>query len=292
MNAGKIKIILLALSSFGAGATVGYFYADKKLRELYDAEVEDVKTHYSEKLEELGVMPKDWKPEESRDIEPDCSVYEGLSEDEVDDIIKFNGLLERENTVFGKNTALAGAEVLKSGQKGRRPVMNYSNPPMGDVLKTYSSEEYDLTEEEEIDPEEMDATMLDLEAEDWARRRALAKENQWPYVVSYEEAQDIITERGPEFDVIDLLYYTEDRVMTEDNDLELDEDESERAVGYDFEDLLAAQSSCYVMNDELDALYHIHRVQGRFDELVGSLVETPTERSTRIWRRNREFRRV
>ena len=59
-----------------------------------------------------------------------------------------------------------------------------------------------------------------------------------------------------------LFYYSEDRVLCEDDDSIVDEEEE--LVGLDYEDVLSMQTTAWVRNDTLMIGYEISRVDDSY----------------------------
>lgn len=268
----NIKNTVVGLAIFGAGAGVGYFVCKRRLVAQYQEDVAEVKQFYMNKIEEMGVMDEDFDPEELED-EEDEEDYE--DEEEVQ---------EYYNRVMKYSTA------IREGERGKgRPLINYNKPPL--ELKNWGDlEEDDEGEgdiEEDYDDEEdpMDLAYeaeLEARAEEFARRKYENKTNGLPYVIDYNEYED-----GPEeYERQFLYYYALDRVLCEDND-DIVEDEEE-LVGLDYEDVLDMQTTAWVRNDQLMILYEIHRIDESYAVTVANAVETPREREYRIIGRRKQ----
>lgn len=270
------KTITLGLAilgvGIGIGAGIGYGLGVKMLKEQYQEDAADVKDFYMNKLQEMGVMDKDFTPEEMID-----QIIEVGEDDEDDED-------EREteeyfNQIKGYSTAVAG-NAGNEGLRGKgKPLIKYNNPPL--ILEP-REELYDGPEppEEEID-EEYEAE-LDARAEEFAMRKYENKSNGLPYVIDQQEYED-----GPEeYERIVLYYYSVDRMLCEDDDTRVEEEEE--LVGLDYEDVLEMQTTAWVRNDTLLNLYEIHALPYSYMETVANAMETPKEREYRIVGRRKE----
>ena len=259
------KKILFGLAVFGAGIGTGYFACKLVLGKRYQEDVSEIKQFYMNKIEEMGVMAEDFDPED-------------LDEDEDDDT-EDPDEEEYRNTINKFNYSSAAVEGQRS--KGR-PIINYSNPPL--PIQDWGDLEEGVEDEKE-EEDEMDLAYeaeIEARAEEFARRKFENRSNGRPYVIDYEEYMD-----GPEdYELQALYYYSVDRVLCEDDDA-IVEDEEE-LVGFDYEDVLDMQTTAWVRNDTLMVLYEIHRIDESYKMTVENAVETPREREYRVLGRRKQ----
>lgn len=273
----KILIVGIAgLSGFGLGFLVGKKVSTKQ----YQKDVIDLREFYMEKLKEGGVMEKDFQPEEIQEM--------------VDGIIEEDEPYEASKEYFEKVKAYAETDenVSVPGRKGR-VITNYSKPPLSVVAHGRLAEDLDETDEndeEDYDDEDEDdiadaAYQADIEAlaDELAQRVDEKKSQGLPYVINHREFEEI--EDG--YSKINLYYYSTDQVLCEDDDTEIDIEDEEKIIGFDYEDMLEMQTTAWVRNDEIKTLYQIHRLDESYQEMVGNVSETPREREYRILARRK-----
>lgn len=261
----NVKKTLLGLTIFGAGAGLGYFICKKRLTAQYQEDVAEVKQFYMNKIEEMGVMDEDFDPEDLNDgnTEHENDEDEDPNEEEVREYYE---------------RVMKYSSAVQQGDRGR-PIINYNKPPLemkdwGDI-----EDEGDIEEDSEDEEDPMD---IAYEAEEYAKRRHENMTNGLPYVIDYDEY-----ENGPdEYERQFLYYYSDDRMLCEDNDT-LVEDE-EVLVGFDYEDILDMQTTAWVRNDQIMVLYEIHRVDDSYAKTVANAIETPKEREFRILGRRKQ----
>lgn len=256
----NFKRIAIGVVTFGAGVGLGYFACKKK----YLDDLADVKQFYYNKIEEMGVQPSDFEPE--------CDV----EDDEDDDEEATDDDEEYHSKVLKYSTA------VRQEHRGKgRPIINYNKPPLMDM------KDWGDLEEEPEDPQagEVDLAYeaeIEARAEEWAARKCENRANGRPYVIDYDEYND-----GPEeYERQFLYYYSVDRVLCEDDDSEVEEEEE--LVGLDYEDTLDMQTTVWVRNDTLSVLYEIHRVDASYKDTVVNARETPREREFRILGRRKQ----
>jgi hypothetical protein len=259
----NIKKTLIGLTIFGAGTGVGYLIAKKTLVTQYREDLEEVKQFYYNKLEEMGVMDKDFKPE--NDYEEDTDGDDIETEEYFNKVMKYSSAVRPEHEGKG------------------RPIINYNKPPL--EIRNYG--DLDGSEEEEDDEEEdpIDVAYeaeLEARAEEFATRRYENKTNGLPYVIDHTEYED-----GPEeYERQILYYYTHDRMLCEDDDSVVEDEEE--LTGFDYEDTLEMQTTAWVRNDKLMVLYEIHRIDASYQLTVEAAIETPREREFRILGRRKQ----
>ena len=142
----------------------------------------------------------------------------------------------------------------------------------------------DDEEDPEYTPRDDPQYQAELEkiADEYARRRSENMKNGEPYLIEPEEYHD-----GPEdYDHQALYYYAEDRTLCEDDDRQVEDEEE--CVGFDYEDKLDMQMTCWVRNDKLRVLYEIHRIDDSYKKAVLGVSETPREREFRIQGRRKQ----
>ena len=270
----RTKNILIGLTIFSAGVGTGYFISLKRLKAQYKEDLGEVKQFYMNKLEEMGIMDSDFDPED-------------LNEDDEDDEDDEEEIKEYYDRVM-KYSSVATSEERGKG----RPIIKYNKPPLiqqdwgtleGDEGEGDIEEDYEDDEDDEDDPMDLAyEAELEARAEEFAKRKDENKSNGLPYVIDYNE-----WEYGPdEYDRQFLYYYSEDRVLCEDDD-SIVEDEEE-LVGYDYEDVLEMQTTAWVRNDKILVLYEIHRIDDSYSRSVANIAETPRERDYRIKGRRKQ----
>ena len=276
----NVKNVLYLAGGFGIGMLAGWQICKRKFEERYRADIEDNRQFYLEKLDELGVMNEEFDAETIDDEDDD--------EPEEDDSVE------------------KATERLKTYRQDGKPVVNYAKPSLDElkrkmgvdtpsemwakVAKTTGvdgaeefaesadddDEEYGSTDDPEYEAE------LEAMADDYARRKSENMKKGEPYLIEPEEYIE-----GPEdYDRQALYYYSEDRVLCEDDDKEVEDEEA--CVGFDYEDKLDMQTTCWVRNDRLRVLYEIHRIDDSYKKSVLNVRETPREREFRIQGRRRQ----
>lgn len=268
-----MKNILVGFGCFIAGGATGYFVSRKVLDKQYRCDIAEVKQLYQEKLEELDAM-----------IESVDARCEALSEDEEE--------TEEERE----------AREVVSTYRGerRRSIIEYNKPSL-DSFKAAMDEMYREGASVIVDPDDED-TLGDMDdddgedaptdaeyeeeieqmAEEYARRRTENEKSNRPYLIEPEEYRE-----GPEdYTHQTLYYYADDRTLCEDDDTEVDDEEE--CVGFDYEDKLDMQTTCWVRNDQLRVLYEIHRIDDAYSSAVKNISETPREREFRLQGRRKQ----
>lgn len=263
----NFKSGLVGFVIFGMGAGTGYFVCKRHLVAQYKQDVTDVKQFYLDKVEELGVMPATFEPVHIIETDEDDEPEEHI---ETDEEAAYNAKVLRYSGALRKDT---------DGNKGK-PIIKYNKPPLKDI------EDWgDIEDDEDDDEDEMDLQYeaeLEKAAEEFAERKHENKSNGLPYVIDFNEYMD-----GPlEYEKITLYYYAKDRVLCEDNDSEVDDEEG--VMGFDYEDVLDMQTCAWVRNDTLMTMYEIHRVDESYKKTVLGAVETPREREFRISGRRKQ----
>ena len=269
----KNKSMLIGFVIFAGGTFTGYLIGMKRLKAQFQADVAEVKDFYAAKIEELGVMPEGFDPsdiiEESEDLDDD----DRDSEEYLARVAKYSS-------------------AVPTGQRGKgRLITNYSKPPLNVVaygeFGPDDDGEGDVEEpdETEPDPDEVDEVYeaeLDARAEEFAQRMHENKSNGLPYVISFDEFEE-----GPEgYGRQTLYYYSLDRVLCEDDDTLVEDEEG--LVGLDYEDTLDMQTTAWVRNDQVLVLYEIHRIDESYSNMVANAQETPKEREYRIIGRRKQ----
>ena len=263
------KKLFINILIFGSGIGVGYILGVKKVKAQYQEDLGEVKDFYMQKIADFGVMPSNFTPPDQTN-----------KDDEDDDI-------RDQKEYFDKVKEYSAEEPLdpydsRVMSKGR-PIIKYNKPPL---IVIDSSTETDEEENDEDLNEEMDMAYqaeLDARAQDFAMRKYENKSNGLPYVINNQEYED-----GPEdYERHILYYYNDDRVLCEDNDDVIEEEEA--LVGFDYEDVLDMQTTAWVRNDTLLTMYEIHRLPYSYSKTVANAVETPREREYRIMGRRKEI---
>jgi len=268
-----IKNIFLGTMTFGFGAIAGYFVAKKNLEKQFRLDVDDIQKFYKEKLDEIGVMEEGFEPPEDDDDDDD---------DEDDD------MSEEEHQQ---------SDIINTYRGGkRRYIIDYTKPSLEDMKQNLNKEGVSIVVgsdgdenlgtvdyEDEEDPEdEEDEEELDKIAEDYAIQRSKSIKNGEPYLIKPEEYHEGIDG----YDRQALYYYSKDRVLCEDDDSLVDDEEE--CVGFNYEDELDMQTTCWVRNDTLKVLYEIHRIDDEYKKAVIGISETPREREFRVQGRRKK----
>lgn len=259
-----IKRLLFGTATFGLGAVAGYFICKRKLRDQYREDVAEVQAFYRERLDELCMTPDDFEPDES-----DGDEYDAEAEAQKAEVINNYRGEKRRYTVDYTKPSLE--ELGRSLREGASVVVDSNGEDkLGDVDPG----------EEVIDPD-YEAEM-EQAAEEYARKRTENMKRGDPYLIEPEEYRD-----GPvEYEHQALYYYAKDRTLCEDDDSQVDDEEA--CVGFDYEDKLDMQTTCWVRNDKMRVLYEIHRIDDYYTKAVLGISETPREREFRIQGRRKQ----
>lgn len=288
----NVKSFLIGSIAFLAGVVSGYFVCKTKLeeqyREQYKEEAAELRKYYADKEDS-----DEDKNEESDEIS---------SEDEEEDtseIIQTIKPASDEETAEYVNNLINKLNYAKSKNEPR-VLINYNKPDIDELAKrlkdslnksrvpqdpTAALEEYEDDEDDEEDEEEPDAEYeaeLEQLADEQAKLVAEHKKNKEPYLISSEEYKEHI----PGYSHQSLYYYRDDRVLCEDDDAVVDDEEE--VVGFDYEDVLEMQTTAWVRNDRLSAMYEIHKIPKSYNLDVLNNIETPREREFRIQGRRKE----
>ena len=282
-----IKTLLVGITAFGLGGVTGYFVSRKILEGQYQCDVSDMRDIYQQKLAELEDMIEAVKEGREPSIY-DESEEDATEEQEPDD----------EEETEEERDAREALEVYR-GQR-RRSVIEYNKPTL-DSFKNAMKEVFhegssvivepdgdehlgevddDEGDEESDDPEyEAD---LERESDEFARRQTENMRSGEPYVIDADEYRE-----GPEdYTHQALYYYALDRTLCEDDDTEVEDEED--VVGFDYEDKLDMQTTCWIRNDRLRVLYEIHRIDESYKNAVSNVAETPREREFRLQGRRKQ----
>lgn len=265
----KNKTMLICIIGFGAGGLCGYFFGKTSAKKQFLEDLSDLREFYMEKLENLGVMDKEFDP--SQLIETaEVDLDEVETKEYFDNVVKYSSAATTDQGIRGKG----------------RPIIKYNKPPL-DISNWGHLEPEPEEPEEEFedpdDPEEQESDEeLEARAEEFAKRRHENQSNGLPYVIDFDEYQD-----APEgYERQDLYYYAEDRVLCEDDDTMVEDEEG--LVGLDYEDILDYQTNVWVRNDAVMALYAIHRLDDSYSKSVANVAETSKERDLRILSRRKQ----
>lgn len=267
----KNKSIFIGFLVFSAGIGTGYFAGMKRLKARFIEDLAEVKDFYAAKLEEIGVMPEKFDPKDlaNPDIDYDEDDEDPETEEYLDKVQKY-------------------ASAVPTGQRDKgRLITNYSKPPLnvvayGEFGMGEGDEEPDEAEPDPDDVDEEYEAELDARAEEFAQRMHENKTNGLPYVIDFDDF-----EHGPEgYGRQTLYYYSVDRVLCEDDDTKVEDEEG--LVGLDYEDTLDMQTTAWVRNDKVLVLYEIHRIDESYSNAVLNARETPTEREFRIMGRRKQ----
>jgi len=270
----ELKSILIKVGIFSAGAVAGFLVNKKMAEKQYREDVNDIQDFYRNKLKELGVMPEDFDPSE---------------EDEYD---------EEYEAQLAKDRLIKEAEDTAYYGERRRCVTDYTKPSLdamkqflaGSVIVDANGEEnlgnIDDDEEDlaEYEPSEDHAYQEELErlADEYVKRRTENMKKGEPYLIEPEEYH----EGPPEYERQALYYYAKDRTLCEDDDSKVEDEEE--CVGFDYEDKLDMQTTCWVRNDKMQMLYEIHRIDESYSKAVLGITETPREREFRLQGRRKQ----
>lgn len=276
-----INKVIFGTTMLGIGALGGYFVSSKLLQKQYQKDVKYIRDFYFDKLDELGVMPEDFEPSDEKEGEDEEDEEdEGPSDkydEEVTDVLdNYRGGKRRYIVDYTKPSLEYMSQTLKEGMSV--VVGTDGEEYLGDVDDDDDDDDYEYTPSDDPDYEEE----LEQMAEDYARRRSENMLNGEPYLIEPEEYQD-----GPEgYEHQALYYYSEDRVLCEDDDTMVEDEED--CVGFDYEDKLDMQTTCWVRNDKLRVLYEIHRIDELYRQAVLGVIENPREREFRIQGRRKQ----
>ena len=254
----ETKIILTGAAIFLSGTGLGYMLGVAKSKKQYQQESADAKDFYMNRLVEAGVMPSDFIPAHAMEI---IEEDEDVSEDEE----------------YLKQTKKYSTAIQDVPSKGQ-PIIKYNKPSLVALkaeidAEDEGDEETDYDDDDSYEPESDEE--LDARAEEFARRQHENQSNGEPYVISYDEYMD-----GPEnYNHQYLYYYAVDRVLCEDNDTVVEDEEE--LVGLDYEDVLDMQTTAWVRNDAILTLYENTRIEVSYNETVMGALETPKERENR-----------
>lgn len=266
------KSLFIGVLVFGAGVGAGYFLGIQKVKAQYKEDLEDVKDFYAAKLDEIGVQPEGFNPERGQrrtlEIHENGEMTEEMSQE-----------------YFNKLSGYSSAATTSEWSRGKgRPIVNYSKPPLEFVARAAFEQPEPSPDDEEIENYYADAYAdeLDARAEELAQRRYENQSNGKPYTINYDEYQDIPENYSTQV----LYYYSEDRVLCEDDDSMVEDEEV--LVGFDYEDVLDMQTTAWVRNDTIMTAYQIHRIDQSYSKTVANVVETPRERDFRITGRRKQ----
>lgn len=253
---------------FIGGMGVGHAITKHLLAARYQEDVAEVKDFYMAKLAEMGVMPEGFDPTDlvNSIIEVDPTEDFESTEEYFDALKKYSS---------------AATEPV-SGHRGKgRPIIRYDKPPL--VVTDYGNLEPEPSpdDEDDEDEEEYEAE-LDYRAEQFAKLKAENQAKGLPYLIESDEFED-----NDMYDKQYLWYYSKDRVLCDDND-DIVEDE-EGVVGLDYEDLLDIQTHAWVRNDTIMNMYHIKRIDESYHVTIANVAETPMERDFRIKGRRKQL---
>lgn len=286
-----VKKVFSGIALFGLGAIAGYFTGKKLLEKQFRKDVNELQDFYRAKLDEIGVMPEGFEY-------PDTNGDDDGDDEDDDDAV--DAMEEYYTDGFDKQDAEEAKRRLAvyKGER-RRCAVEYNKPSLLEMkraLRDGASVIVDVNGEENLgniddedeDPEYMPSNdpqyeaELEKMAEEYALRRSENMQKGEPYLIEPEEYHE-----GPEeYDRQALYYYANDRTLCEDDDAQVEDEEA--CVGFDYEDKLDMQTTCWVRNDQLRVLYEIHRIDESYKSAVLGLSETPREREFRIQGRRKK----
>ena len=191
-------------------------------------------------------------------------------------------------------------DIIDNYRGQKRRIIDYTKPSLDYMKQNLENEgvsvvvdsdgdenlgniEDDGEEDEYVPSDDPDyEAELEAQADEYAKRRSDNMSRGEPYLIDPEEYHD-----APEgYDKQALYYYVDDRVLCEDDDSQVDDEEG--CVGLDYEDKLDMQTTCWVRNDRLRVLYEIHRIDDSYKKAVLGIVETPREREFRVQGRRKQ----
>ena len=265
------KSLFIGFVLFAGGVGAGYFFGNKRAKAQYQADLAEVKDFYAARLDDMGVQEAGFEPQRGADPEELEATEETDESEEYDERISE----EYFNKISGYSTAVVGTE----GQRGKgKPLIKYNKPPIevvayGEIEQPEPEEDPD--EDDDEDYEDYDAE-LDARAEELAIRRNENQRGNKPYTINHDEYEDAPDNYSKQI----LYYYQEDRVLCEDDDSIVEDEEG--LVGFDYEDVLDMQTTAWVRNDAIMTTYQIHRLPYAYSKVVANVIETPREREYRI----------
>lgn len=289
---------LLGLTTLALGALAGHFVTKKVLDTRYQANINDLRDWYHEQLNNLGVMEEGFRLDDETmedEDEEDLDSLRAELDEELEKLDARYGLSEVEEV---KRAMAANALQSYRGGSRKQFAVDYTKPPLEALMREGVSvvvppndEAYlgDIepdtgAEDDEYIPSDDPEYEAELErlAEDYAVRRSENMQRGEPYLVEPEEYHE-----GPEeYDRQALYYYALDCTLCEDDDSLVEHEEE--CVGFDYEDMLRMQTTCWVRNDKIRVLYEIHRIDESYQKAVLGVSETPREREFRIQGRRKQ----
>lgn len=288
----KYKLIAFGLGCFGVGVVTGYIYANRTLREMYLEDIQETKNFYNKKLEELGVMPaeSEYKKIKETDFDEGNGDFEGFVIATGDDVTDEEARSYYER-VMGRDSHtgepfevdLTEEEFDRMVNVGSRRIRtNYNKPDLrvlaDEKLRNDPYHGDDMEEEDDFMTEEEE---LDYLSDEFIREQAEHRANKRPYVIDHDE----FATAPDDYESIILYYYAEDRALVDENDDRVSIDDEEELLGFDYEDVIDIQTTAWVRNDYISAVYEINRVEGSYERDVLNAIETPSERAKRLERR-------
>lgn len=282
----NVKSFLIGSIAFLAGVVSGYFVCKTKLEEQY-------REQYKEEAAELRKYYVDKKDSDEDKNEESDEISSEDEEEDTSEIIQTIKPASDEETAEYVNNLINKLSYAKSKNEPR-VLINYSKPDIDELAKrlkdalnksrvpqdpTAALEEYEDDEEE---PDAEYEAELEQLADEQAKLAAEHKKNKEPYLISSEEYKEHV----PGYSYQSLYYYSDDRVLCEDDDAVVDDEEA--VVGFDYEDVLEMQTTAWVRNDRLSAMYEIHKIPKSYNLDVLNNIETPREREFRIQGRRKE----
>jgi hypothetical protein len=271
------KKLLVGTGLVGIGGVAGYFISKRVLEKQYRCDVAEIKALYQDKLDELDAMIE--AVDEKHGLSPKkAKVEETPEEQEIADVIAtYRGQRRRSIVEYNKPSLDSFKEALQEMyHEGESVVVDPDGSEhLGDIDEE-DGEDIRTSDDPEYEAE------LDQAAEEYARRRVENMKKGEPYLIEPEEYRE-----GPEeYEHQTLYYYADDRTLCEDDDSEVEDEEE--IVGFDYEDKLDMQTTCWVRNDKLQVLYEIHRIDDSYKNAVANVSETPREREFRLQGRRKQ----
>jgi hypothetical protein len=266
-----LKNLLIGTGLVGIGGVAGYFISRSILEREYQCDVAEMRALYQEKLEELEAMIDSL----SGDSEETQEEEEEVNQEVQDALDSYRGQRRRSVIEYNKPSLDSFKNAMQEMfEEGSSVIVDPDGSEhLGDIDE----------DEEDISPEQAEyEAELEKAAEEYARRQIENMNSDKPYLIEPEEYRD-----GPEgYDHQALYYYSKDRTLCEDDDSPVEDEEG--VVGFDYEDKLDMQTTCWVRNDQLQMLYEIHRIDESYTKVVINASETPREREFRLQGRRKQ----
>lgn len=268
-----LKNVIVGVVLIGLGGVTGYFISRKVLEDEYQKDIAEIKELYQEKLAELDAMIEALDEKHGVKKQEDETEETAEERDARETVETYRGQRRRSIIEYNKPSLDSFKEAVKmyGGEGVSATVDPNGDEHLGEIDGLENGEEDVYTSD---DPEYL--SELEQQSDDYAQRRTENMKNDRPYLIEPEEYRE-----GPEeYDHQVLYYYADDRTLCEDDDAKVEDEE--QVVGFDYEDKLDMQTTCWVRNDQLRVLYEIHRIDDSYKNAVENVSETPREREFRV----------